>query len=108
MTDQTDRISKDCIMSAPTVDPIKLEYRPDFDSLPYQIPGDTTSAHQSFPILPGYEHISFEEQRLWDMKPLPAMAAGHVGMFTPSALRSLKAAYPFLKATPGREWFLLE
>ena len=105
---QKDRTPQDGTMSAPADAPIKMEYQPDFDSLPYQLPEDSKSAHQSFPILPGYRHISFEEQRLEDMKPLPPMAVGQVGMFTPSALRSPKAAFADLKATPGQKRHLLE
>ena len=108
ITGQKDRTSQDCVMSEPADVPIKLEHRPVFGSLPYKLPEDNTSAHQSFPILPGYRHIFFEEQRLEDMKPLPPMAVGQVGMFAPSALRSLKAAFANLKATPGQKEHLLE
>jgi len=98
-------------MSAPMDAPVKLECRPDFDSLPYhffEVNDSTTSSYQSFPFLPGYRHVSFEEQRLEDMKPLPPMAAGQVGMFTPRAFRSLRAAYPNFNATAGQEGYLLE
>ena len=81
-------------MSAPADAPSKLRYRPAFDgSLPFILhePG-YSEAYQSFPFLPGYRHISFEEQRLYDMTPSPPMAMGNVGLFTPTALISLRAA----------------
>lgn len=96
MTDPTDRSPEDCNMSAPADAPCKLEYQPDFDSLPYQLSNasdNTTSADQSFPFLPDYRHISFEEQRLEDTKPSPPMATSKIGMFTASALNSFRAAY---------------
>lgn len=111
MTDQTGCTPKDCIMSAPADAPLKLEYRPDFDSLPYHsfdVSDNTALSYHSFPFLPGYRQISFEEQRLEDMKPPPPMATRQVGMFTPSALKSLRAAYPNFEATPGQEGYLLE
>jgi hypothetical protein len=85
-----------CIMSAPVDALIKMEYRPRFNSLPYCMPDTAdnrvSAAHQSFSSLPGYRNISFEEQRLHDTSPLPAMATGKVGKLTPSALESIKAA----------------
>jgi hypothetical protein len=84
-----------CIMSAPVDAPIKMEYRPRFDSLPYRTIDDydnTSEAFQSFPFLPEYRDISFEEQRLCDTTSPPSMATGKVGSLTPSALESIKAA----------------
>ncbi|KAH0366959.1 hypothetical protein KCU65_g5002, partial [Aureobasidium melanogenum] len=78
-------------MSAPGDRPIKLLYRPIFDSLPRVLEG--LGACQSFPFLSGYGDVSFEEQRLRDISP-PPMANGKVGIVPPSALKSLKAAYP--------------
>jgi len=108
MTDQTDRTPTDCIMSEPADVPIKLEHRPVFGSLPYKLPEDNTSAHQSFPFLPGYRHISFEEQRLEDLKPSPPMAAGKVGMFSPNTLEVLRVAYQDQRTSTGQEVNLLE
>ncbi|KAG9515702.1 hypothetical protein KCV07_g7220, partial [Aureobasidium melanogenum] len=102
-------------MSAPGDLPPDLQYRPVFDSLPYV--SDTTSyesgrlvydAFQSFPFLPGFESISFEEQRLQDMSPPSPMATGKAGKVSPSALRSLKVAYPGHEDPKDRDSSLLE
>lgn len=98
-------------MSAPANTPVKLKYRPAFDSLPYQlieVSDKTQLAHQSFPFLLGYRNISFEEQRLEDMKPPPPMATGRFGLFTQSALRSLKAACQNHKASTFDDVNLIE
>jgi hypothetical protein len=102
--------SQDCTMSAPGDVPVKLEYRPVFDSLPYHIPEafEAQNAQQSFSILPGYIHVSFEEQRLRDMDPPPSMATGNVGTITPSALESLRAGYTGRNASTNDAADLLE
>lgn len=113
INDQTNRTPKDCTMAESIDAPISLEYRPDFGSLPHQlldVSDNTTLAHQSFPFLPGYRHISFEEQRLEDMKPPPSMISvnGQFGMLNPSALSSLRAAYTGRKVSTSHDTDLLE
>ena len=100
-------------MSAPAdvPAPIKLEHRPDFGCLPHHLldtSENTTLAYQSFPFLPGYGHISFEEQRIQDMQPPPPMATRQNGILTPSALRFLKAAHTGQKPLIINDAVLLE
>ncbi|KAG9634099.1 hypothetical protein KCU64_g15548, partial [Aureobasidium melanogenum] len=98
-------------MSASGDPPLDLQYRPTFPSLPLLIHDKVcgyTEVFQSFPFLPGFGSISFEEQRLQDMSPPPPMAIGKVGHFSPSALRSLRAACPGHETTKNNDFDLLE
>ncbi|KAG9582426.1 hypothetical protein KCU77_g9934, partial [Aureobasidium melanogenum] len=72
------------------------------DSTPRRL---VREAFQSFPFLPGYQNISFEEQRLNDTSP---MATGKVGRFSPSALESLRAADPGHENPKDRDSSLLD
>ncbi|CAD0086724.1 unnamed protein product [Aureobasidium mustum] len=96
-------------MSAPGDPPLELQYRPIFPSFHVLENHDRTSdVYQSFPFLPGFESISFEEQRLHDMTPPPPMAVGKVGKLSSSALRSLKAAYKSHQPSKHHDFDLLD
>ncbi|KAG9562319.1 hypothetical protein KCU71_g7677, partial [Aureobasidium melanogenum] len=92
-------------MSAPGDAPFELQYRSTFPSLPCPIPFNPKDPSywnylaprklfHSFPVLPKYANISFEEQRLKDMSSPSPVVTEKVGKFSPNALKSFKAAYP--------------
>ncbi|TIA70514.1 hypothetical protein D6C76_07502 [Aureobasidium pullulans] len=87
-------------MSSAQDGPVILKYRPAF-ALPVLVEYIALSQvdrFQSFPFLPGYQNVSFEEQRLKDTTPLPTMADNKFGILSASSLKSLKAASKFALA----------
>ncbi|KAI5238392.1 hypothetical protein E4T43_07487 [Aureobasidium subglaciale] len=95
-------------MSTPAHTSNQPEYRPNFASLPCTILADRVSGNSdvclSFPFLTGYQHISFEEQRLTDMD---SPNTGGVGLSSASAIRSLKAACSFSEVEPEERAILM-
>ncbi|KAH0274282.1 hypothetical protein KCU91_g5379, partial [Aureobasidium melanogenum] len=96
-------------MSTPGDPPVELQYRPTFPSIPFLVDGPPyPEAFQSFPFLPGFGNVSFEEQRLKDMGPSPPMATGKVGILSSSALTALRAACPSHVTSKDNDFDLLE
>jgi len=84
--------------------PVILKYRPAF-ALPVlmeDIKLSQIDRFQSLPMLPGYQNVSFEEQRLKDTTPLPTMANNKFGILSASSLKSLKAAVEPLRGLPEK------
>ncbi|THY78688.1 hypothetical protein D6C87_10149 [Aureobasidium pullulans] len=91
-------------MSSAQGGPVILKYRPAF-ALPVLVEYIALSQvdrFQSFPFLPGYQNVSFEEQRLEDTTPLPTMADNKFGILSASSLKSLKAAVEPLRGLPEK------
>ncbi|THY91990.1 hypothetical protein D6C95_06213 [Aureobasidium pullulans] len=117
-------------MSSAQDGPVILKYRPAF-ALPGLLENEAPNRYQSFPILPGYHNVSFEEQRLHDAeKPVPSILH-HFGMFSQKSLEVLQTGVrvapqqktnqqfhvhinvlshcsPYFQAASKKEWWIIQ